>query len=310
MPASGAATLASPRGLATHAKGDPVKRSIALLLAIAIAAPLHAGPPSAMAEADRAATGRTVAVSLYPDITTSVDVGRVMADNGGGSILGAIIVASMDDKRKILTAHANDAASATVAPLAAALKGFDASELARDTTQKALAASDWFKASRVAVVPSAGAATWEALFTANPSDQVGIVTYRYQMSPDFTHLRVIANINVARQKGRDSIYAQQIVGLVELKHRSYDRGENVARWSSNDGALAKQAIAAAFARLETVIPAVLDLTPARFNAATDKTKVGSAFAAGFYGPQLMSDEKGVVIWSKGNGFIAAQTAND
>jgi hypothetical protein len=288
----------------------PVKRSIALYLALFAATPLQAAPPPAMAEADRSVAGRTVAVSLYPNITTSVDVGRVMADNGGGSLLGAIIVASMDNKRSILTDHAENEANSLIGPLAAAMKGFDASDLALNATQKALAASNWFRASTVTVVPGPGAATWEALFTANPSDQVGIVTYRYQMSPDFTHLRVIANINVSRQKGRDTIYEQQIVGLVELNHRSYDRQENVARWSSNDGALAKQAIAAAFERMETVIPAVLALTPARFSAATDKNKVGSAFAAGFYGPQLMRDDKGVVIWSKGNGFIAAQPAND
>jgi hypothetical protein len=54
----------------------------------------------------------------------------------------------------------------------------------------------------------------------------------------------------------------------------------------------------------------LELSPAKFAAVTNKAKTASAFAAGFYGPQLMQDEKGVVIWSKGNGFIAAQPAAD
>jgi hypothetical protein len=173
-----------------------------------------------------------------------------------------------------------------------------------------LAATDWFKASAVAIIPSPDAPTQEALFAANPSEQVGIISYRYQMSPDFTQLRVIADISVARSKGLSPIYRQQIVSLVELKNRSYDHGQNVSRWSSNDAAVAKQAIAAAFARLEVVIPTVLDLNPARFKAVTDKTKVAPAYAAGFYGPQLLRDEIGVVFWSKGNGFVAAQAAND
>ncbi len=200
---------------------------------------------------------------------------------GGGGIIGAIIIASMDNKREILTSNASKQAATAIAPLTAAFHGMDYTSLAEETTRKALAASDWFKASAVAVVPGPGAATREALFAAHPSQQVGIVTYSYQMSPDFTQLRVIANINVARLKGLSPIYGQQIVSLVELKLRSYDHAENVERWSRNDGAVAKAAIAAAYSRLETVIPAVLNLTPARFTAVTDKTKVGSAFAAGF-----------------------------
>ena len=287
-----------------------MKRPIALIFALSTAAALQARPLPAMTDTERRAVAmRPVAVSLNPNIETSVDVGRVVADTGGG-LIGAIIIASMDDKREILTNHAADEANSVIDPLAAVMKGFDASDLARETTRRALAASDGFQTSAVEIIPSAGLPSRDAFFSAMPSDQVGIVTYRYQMSPDFTHLRVIANISVTRRKGLDPIYAQQIVSLVELNHRSYDRRENVARWSSNDGALAKQAIGAAFARLETVIPAVLALTPARFSAVTNRNKVGSAFAAGFYGPQFMRDANGVVIWSKGNGFIAAQAAGD
>ena len=287
-----------------------MKPSILLCLVLAAAGPLQAAPPPAMAEKERrAVTSRPVAISLYQGLEPSVDVGRVVADSGGG-LIGTIIIASMDDKRKILTANATERAKAAIAPLTAALTGTDFSNLAEKTTRTALAASGWFKPSIVAIVPSPGVASKDALFAAHPSGQVGIVTYRYQMSPDFTQLRVIANINLARSPGLSPIYAQQIVSLVELQHRSYDHGENVARWSSNDGAVAKTAIASAFARLEAVMPAVMELNPTNFAAATDKAKVGSAFAAGFYGPQFMRDEKGVVIWSKGNGFIAAQAATD
>jgi hypothetical protein len=285
-------------------------RSISFCLVLAIAAPLYAAPPPAMPDKDRSAvSARPVAVSLNQNLEASVDVGRVPADPASG-LIDAIIVASMDNKRKILTANATDRAKSAITPLTAALTGVDLSDLAEQTTRKALAATSWFKPSAVAIVPGPIAKNREALFSANPSAQTGIVSYRYQMSPDFTQLRVIASLNVTKAGAVPPIYAQQVVSLIELRQRSYDHAENVARWSSNDGALAKAALAAAFARLETVLPTVLELSPAKFAAVTNKAKTGSAFAAGFYGPQLMQDEKGVVIWSKGNGFIAAQPAAD
>jgi len=287
-----------------------MKRSISFCLALAIAAPLYAAPPPAMPDKDRSAvSARPVAVSLNQNLEASVDVGRVPADPASG-LIDAIIVASMDNKRKILTANATDRAKSAITPLTAALTGVDLSDLAEQTTRKALAATSWFKPSAVAIVPGPIAKNREALFSANPSAQTGIVSYRYQMSPDFTQLRVIASLNVTKAGAVPPIYAQQVVSLIELRQRSYDHAENVARWSSNDGALAKAALAAAFARLETVLPTVLELSPAKFAAVTNKAKTGSAFAAGFYGPQLMRDEKGVVIWSNGNGFIAAQPAAD
>lgn len=289
-----------------------MKQILALCLALTLAAPAHARPPTVMSQADRAAaTRRPAAVSVSSQIGTSVDVGRVMSDTAyGGGLIGAVMLSSMDDKRETMTANASAAAQATIAPLLAALKNQDFAGLALETSRNALAGVGGFDASAVALVPGPDVPTTPALIAAHPSGQFGNLSFRLQMSPDFTHLQLIADIAVARSKGMVPIYAQRVVSVVELKKRSYDHTENVAHWSRDDARLARDAIAAAFRRLETIIPVVVNLDPARYAMVTDKSKTGSAFAAGFHGPLLLRDDIGPVIWSKGNGFIAIQTAGD
>lgn len=287
-------------------------RTIALALCLAVASAAQAGPPTAMSSADRAAaTRRPVAVSVSPQIGISVDVGRVMSDTAyGGGLIGAIMLSSMDDKRETMTANASAAAQATIAPLLAAMKDQDFTGLALQTSRNALARVDGFDPAAISLVPGPDASTTQALVAAFPSGQVGLLSFRTQMSPDFTHLQLVADIAIARTNGMVPVYAQRVVSVVELKQRSYDHKENVARWSHDDARLAREAITAAYHRLEKIIPVVFNLDPARYAVVTSKTKTGSAFAAGFYGPLLLRDDLGPVIWSKGNGFIAFQPAGD
>lgn len=284
---------------------------LAALLVLAPLAPLHADPAPALEEDERRlASLRPVAVTVWQDgFGFSVDIGRVAADYGGGGLLGALIIAGQDNKDEILEANAANRAHSTIAPLREALMDFDVETLALDTTERALGATDWFAPSVIAVIPEQGGITHGDFFAEHPSEQVGLVDYIYQLSPDFTQVQVIAEISVQAPDDEKPQFAQQIVSVVRLNKRSYEEHRNVARWAANDGALARDALVAAFARLETAIPAVLALTPDQFDDATDK-KRESQFAAGFHGPLLMRDETGPVIWSKGTGFIAVQSAGD
>ena len=282
---------------------------LALLLAIAWPAVAHATPPVFAAADRKAATNRPVAVSVpQPRLGTSVEIGRVAVDGYGGGLVGLLVISAMDDKREVMTAHATGDALTIVGPLADALAPIDIADLALQATRKAMARTAGFDASAIALVPALDKPTYAALAAKHHSSQVGTVTYRTQMSPDFTQLQVIADISVTGLAG--PFYAQRIVSLVELRQRSYAHQENVDRWLDNDGRVAKQALAAAFARFEQVIPTVVGLEPAGYSAKTDSHRTAPAFAAGFYGPTLMRDDLGVVIWSKRVGFIAVQPASD
>lgn len=292
--------------------GRRLTKTLALLLALACPAAAHAAPPKVLSTTDRkAATDRPVAVSVpQPRLGTSVEIGRVAVDGYGGGLIGMIIISAMDDKRQVMTAHAKGEADSIVAPLAKALISTDVADLALQATRKAMARTAGFDAAATALVPGPDAATDTALAAKYRSSQLGTVTYRYQMSPDFTQLQVIADITVVSTPSLAPLYAQRVVSLVELRQRSYVHQENVDRWLRDDARVAKQALATAFARFEQAIPLVVGLDPAGFALKTNSHRTGPSFAAGYYGPTLMRDDVGVVIWSKRIGFIAVQPASD
>ncbi|WP_156495461.1 hypothetical protein [Croceicoccus estronivorus] len=284
-----------------------MRKLLVLLLALAPIQPLHAGLSRGFPEEERRlSTSRPVAVMVPQEkLGISVDIGAILPGSWSGGLFGEPFIASIDrDRRRIMTANASERAEAAIAPLTHVLEGFDVPSLALETTRSAISATDWFNPSAIERVPGGVFATVGELAEAHSSDQIGLITYRYQMSQDFTQIQVIADITLAETEGLKSLFSQRVMSVVRLKKCSYEAGENVARWAMNDGQNAKSALIAAFARIQTVMPAVLALTPAQYTTATDKKKNEVAFAAGFQGPVLMRDALGPVIWSKDKGFIA------
>lgn len=279
----------------------------------ALAAPKPPEAPAILAEKDRTiAGGRAVQMIVaQQQIGTSIDIGRVADDDsGGGGILGSLIIGAMDDKRERMTENAQVRADATVAPLREVLKDFDIDALALATTEAALRTPEWFAPQTIDATREVSPAGRLAFVTATQAPQLAFVTYHYGLSPDFTQIRVNAEIAIARRiagKGDkpDStaapFYRQMISSVVELPTRSYAHDANIAQWSANEGTLARASLTAAFAELERLIPYALTLSAAdmkRF-AAKDHDK---AFAAGTYGPLIARDADGrggVLIWYKG-----------
>ena len=293
-------------------KAYRMRHGLGLLLALACPAISTAAPPQVLSATDRtAATDRPVAVFVpQPRLGTSIEVGRVAVDGYGGGLIGMIVISAMDDKRQVMAAHASGEADSIVAPLAEALASTDVADMALQATRKAIARTPGFDPSAVSLVPGPDGASDAALAARHRSTQVATATYRIQMSPDFTQLQVIADISVVTAPGLVPLYAQRVVSLVELRQRSYVHQENVDRWMRDDARVAKQALASAFARFEQIVPTVVGLDPASFALKTDSHKTGPSFAAGYYGPTVLRDDKGVVIWSKRIGFIAVQPASD
>lgn len=254
---------------------------------------------------------RAVAVLVPQErIETSVDIGR-LAPNFFGGIIGVLVADAMDDRREIITGNAQERAVTVSTPLENALAGFDINTLALNATQTALTATEWLNADAPVLVPGTQWADAASFTQAHPERQTAIATYRYQLSPDFTQIQVIAQIQLADVEAEDfaSIYSQQFVSSVRLNRPSFVDAENIAIWAADDALVAKAALQSAFARLAQIMPAVLDMNEAEFDAATGKDGE-RALAASFHGPLLFRDEAGPVIWTKDNGFIAAQRASD
>lgn len=299
-----------------------MKNAVPFLIALALAATgAHAAPkpsnaPAIVAALDRTISGgRDVRVSLpQSEIRVGVDVGRVAASMGGDSLMGALIIGELDrDRREVMEKEQDRAATAKAEPLRTVLKGVDVEALAMATTKSALSRVDWFQAQNVTLTKSEAPQMRADFINASTTPQVAVVDYGYEMSPDFSHLRVNVWISMARKGARRNaanqpIYTQNMSSVVQLKTRSYEHSENIKSWSADDGKLLKSALVAAFSQFERMIPYALGLSAEDAKALTAKDRE-KAYAAGLYGPLV---ERGngqaddVLIWARG--FINVQTA--
>ena len=270
------------------------------------------------AEQRTVAGGRTVQIILpQTRIETTFDVGRVASSANGGGLLGASIISSMDDKREKLSQSAHERAEARIAPLRQALQGFDIDALVMSTTKSAVAKPAWFQPASFAITNDPGIETRTDFLASLKSPQYVVIAYRYETSPDFTQIRVLAEIRLGRagtmKRGAPALtilYGQRIVSIVQLRNPSFEPSENVARWTADDSQLAKAALTSAFARLEGLIPFALDLSDTQVKAITAKGRE-KAFAAGFYGPRVerypaVTGE--TLIWK--DGLVNVQSAGD
>lgn len=275
--------------------------------------------PGTVAEKDRIVTGgRPVGISLpQRQIGIAIDIGRVAQAANGGGALGWFIIDRMDDRRETMTTAARLQAEATVGPLRQTLERFDVDALALATTKAALVKPDWFQARSVIASKDPPSENRTALYASVNAPQYAFIDYRYDLSADFTQIRVFADIRLARQtlvKGKitgppEIFYQQRLASIVQLRDRSYEPRENAAHWAANDGKLAKSALTTAFARLETMIPYALSLNPADLSGFAAKNRE-KAYAAGFYGSLIARDKSeadDILIWS--NGLIHSQPAS-
>jgi hypothetical protein len=282
------------------------------MASILVSAPVGAGAkeaPLVLAAADReVADGRAVLVTVPQDrIGTSFDIGRI-APNVSGGLLDALIISARDNRREVLSDSALQQAEATVRPLREALDGFDVDALALAATQRALAGVAWFRLHDITIGRDESTPARRAFASSAPSDQLVFVTYSYDLSPDFTQIRVFSVVTIARRTnngGLVTLMEQPLVSIAQLARRSYNHRENVAAWSANGGEPAEAALTRAFAQFEWLVPKALELRGSDIAAFADR-KREKAFAAGLYGPLV---ERGhakpddVLIWNDGLVFV-------
>ena len=292
--------------------------SLAAMLVASVAPAAAKDTPAVIVERDRAVPGGRAVQIAVPQtrIDTSFEVGRVASDSYGGGLIGAIIISSMDDKREVMGRSLQEKAETTVAPLREALRTFDVDGLALATTRAALAETAWFQARDIVATKESSRQSRAAFYQTSTAPQVAFVTYRYGLSPDFTHIRVTADIALMRKpvaRGAtaqpEPFYEQTISSIVQLRSRSYEHHENVAQWSADDGKLAKASLIAAFGQIERLIPYALSLDAAEAGQFADKNRP-KAFGAGFYGALIRKDEaaEGTLLWSRGLVYVQSTPA--
>lgn len=145
--------------------------------------------------------------------------------------------------------------------------------------------------------------------------EIAVISWRYQLSANFTNMQVIADIAIKSPGSSSRDYDQQLISVVKLVRPTFVEEENVAIWAANDGALARQALEMAFARAGEVLPSILALDKKGFDAATDKKKNPRSTGGNFSGPTMMRDDKGPVFYAKDGdqrlkAFVAVQTIDN
>ncbi|NYT39422.1 hypothetical protein HZY97_01510 [Sphingomonas sp. R-74633] len=290
---------------------------LGLALSLAAGGAIHAAAadkdPILLAEKDRGApAGRAVRVTLAQrEIATTIDLGRIAANYNGGGLLGAILISAMDDRAKKMQRSAIDKAESNASPIRQGLGGFDVEGLALAATRAGLGKHDWFQGLPIATAHDAAPEERASYAAASSASQVTFVDYWYGLSPDFSQIRVLADIRIERAGKRKTgvdpvLFRQRVWSVVQLRARSYDARANATLWSEENGKRARAGLTAAFARFEDLIPRALALGQQDVAAYTAKGRE-KAFGADFYGPLIARDpanRESLLLWS--NGLVQVQ----
>lgn len=312
--------VSSKRGLRVAVTG--LVAAAMLSLAPPAVAQRTAGPSPFVTNDIRANTvvRPVTALVAQTELGTSIELGRILGPNGGsGGLLGALIILAMDRTTQRLTDNATVRAENQIAPLRQAIADFDAHAMAVETTRSAFGGQAWFNPGPTELAisdPKADDAPLlqRSLALAHPqADQLGLINWRYQMSPDFSQVQVIASIEMIDRARLTTLYRQQLISIVKLDRPSFVPEENVARWSANGGEPARRALQMAFARAGQAIPRIMELDHNSYQHATDRRRTDRVIAVGYHGPVLFHDEAGPVFWARDGdqglaAFVAVQTA--
>ena len=262
---------------------------------------MAASPPQIVAAADRDSSRvRDVAVAV-PDrpISATSEVGRIAAAPGG-SLLGALLIMGEEnDRRRQLINAAQKRAEANAAPVRDALTSIDLGSLAMTTTEQALAETSWLTPGTIRRLDK-GTDEAIASFAADASsDQIALIRYRYELSPDCSQIRIIADVQLMPASNSAApLYEASVAAITELQMRTFEPSENGVRWGDEGGWRARYAVEDGFRRLAVLIPRLLDLSESDLARYRRKSEP-KAFGAGFNGTLIVRSDDQLLIWADG-----------
>lgn len=249
-------------------------------LLIALAALLLADPAAArerrnlsvLQESARTVEGgRAVHVNVaQPELGAAINPSNVTGAMGGG-LIGAMIDSSIQANR-------SGQAEVGITPIRATLFDFDVDAIAIEITNSVVAGLPWFGGQPATFGRDPSPFAKNAALDATSAAQVAFFDYGYELTPDFSGIRVSVLVTVAnkvdanarrpeqRLQPRYLAYSQTVTSLVQLPNATTAE-VNSARWAADNGALARQGVRAAFADLATLLPRALQFSDADVAAA-------------------------------------------
>lgn len=289
-----------------------LRLSLALALVSPIAMPgaLAARAPDVVSEQARTvAGGRPLQVLVVQsEIKSDINPSNLMIATGGG-LLGAVLQASQNASRA-------KKAEAAIAPVRDALVGFDAEGLALATTKKAVGEIGWLQPTAITLGKDSSPLGKSAILDGGGASQAAFVAYTYDLSPDFSSVRVVARlefankalpVGVTKPEARVSpkylAYEQAVTAIVSLPNPSKDINANAALWAADGARAARTGITLAFAEVGRLLPRTFALSAADIKQMRAKDKPKKT-AGGFSGRVQASDASGDLLWA--NGFISAR----
>lgn len=275
-------------------------------------------PQSYIADATRATPG-AVALRVevaQAEIKSDINPSNIAVATGGG-LFGALIGAAVD-------AGKAKKAETLITPLRDALTGFDADALAIDTTKAEMADISWISPDAAPFSKDSSTASQSAYLDTIAGTQLAVVSYSYDLSPDFASIRVVERISIARKAGvnsagaaikpvdrlsyRNLAYSQSMTSVMTLPGATKDKDANAALWAADGAKRARAALVAGFAEVGRLTRRSLSLTPDIITG-MDSKQNKRILAGGYSGREIAGEAAGTtLIWAPG--FVSVQAVAD
>lgn len=275
-------------------------------------------PQSYIAETTRATPG-SVAVRVevaQGEIKSDINPSNIAVATGGG-LFGALVGIAVDSAKA-------KKAEILITPVRNALTGFDVDALAIDTTKAETADIAWMSQDTATFSKDTSTASDSAYLDTIVGNKLALVSYSYDLSPDFASVRVVEHISIVRKTSTNSAgaaikpvdrlsyrnleYNQSVTSVVTLANATKDKDANVALWAADGGKRARAALVTAFAEVNRLAHKSLSLTPDTIKAMNGKENQ-RIVAGGYTGRQVAGEANGTtLIWAPG--FVSEQMAVD
>lgn len=263
------------------------------------------------------AGGVTVRVAVaQSEIKSDINPSNIAVATGGG-LFGALIGAAVDSARA-------KKAEELITPLRNSLTGFDVDALAIDTAKAEMADLTWVNATTSSFSKDTSAASQSGFLDTINGNELALVTFSYDLSPDFSSIRVVEHISIAHKAAtnaqgvaikptdrlsvRNLVYNQSMTSVVTLPGATNDKAANAALWAADGGKRARTALTLGFGEVKRLTVRSLGLTPDMIKAMNSKENK-RIVAGGFSGRQLAGETGSTtLVWAPG--FVSAQMMPD
>jgi hypothetical protein len=286
-------------------KISSASKSLALfvlfLLIVGCAAPLKQTLP---ADAREVPGGRRLVVTVaQTEINALINTSNITAATGGG-LLFALIDAGVNKSR-------TTTAEEKIAPIRNSLLDYNFDQKAFAMSKKLAENITWLGIIDSELKKDVSNAIYSKSLDESSTSQQLILNYDYLLTPAFDAIKVGARVSVLSKQVpsvdkpedrallKNAVFTRDVVCAVSLKEATKDADENIAKWSKDNGALARKSLDDALAALLKIIEFALNFTDDQAIALQSNklTNVGSET-----GKVIRSDIDGTLLLNIFNQF--------